>query len=414
MAAETPGRAALHDLQLLRRAARQGRRATGLQRGVLRVRRPRDDAGGQDHQGGRQQRPAAPRRRGRWATARSRCKRGMTADLRPVDWFTRTRARTRSLRADGEVVVLAQDGVTERARFVLQRCLPVKLKAPPLNASDGAVAIEELQLVYESADRPRAGGERPCLSPAPSSAPSCTSSTPTSARPSNDDKEVKVQFNPETLKVTYANQIVQNNGAGDQRGSRRASSSAPARPSSRCSCGSTSPLPGRHRAGRRRPQADPAGRLLHHPAQARQRASRLRAAARVGAEVPRRRPCGSSGARSSSTASWSSWRRAWSSCPPTGGRCARASSLAMSQQQITFAFADRDARRPRRQRAAARGPRRWPRPRPAPRCRAWRPAPEPARRGSRSPRRTASRTRCGIQPGSFIDLSARPARGSSR
>jgi hypothetical protein len=35
----------------------------------------------------------------------------------------------------------------------------------------------------------------------------------------NDDKTVKVQFNPETLKVTYANQIVQNNGAGDQRGS---------------------------------------------------------------------------------------------------------------------------------------------------------------------------------------------------
>jgi len=35
----------------------------------------------------------------------------------------------------------------------------------------------------------------------------------------NDDRTVKVQFNPETLKVTYANQIVQNNGAGDQRGS---------------------------------------------------------------------------------------------------------------------------------------------------------------------------------------------------
>jgi len=34
----------------------------------------------------------------------------------------------------------------------------------------------------------------------------------------NKDKWVKVQFNPETLKVTYANQIVQNSGAGDQRG----------------------------------------------------------------------------------------------------------------------------------------------------------------------------------------------------
>ena len=35
----------------------------------------------------------------------------------------------------------------------------------------------------------------------------------------NEDRTVRVQFNPETLKVSYANQIVQNNGAGDQRGS---------------------------------------------------------------------------------------------------------------------------------------------------------------------------------------------------
>jgi hypothetical protein len=37
--------------------------------------------------------------------------------------------------------------------------------------------------------------------------------------PVNEDKWVKVQFNPETLKVTFANQIVQGSGAGDQRGS---------------------------------------------------------------------------------------------------------------------------------------------------------------------------------------------------
>ena len=55
----------------------------------------------------------------------------------------------------------------------------------------------------------------------------------------NDDRTVKVQFNPETLKVTFANQIVQNTGAGDQRGPRRGSSSAPGRPSWPCSCGST-------------------------------------------------------------------------------------------------------------------------------------------------------------------------------
>ena len=37
----------------------------------------------------------------------------------------------------------------KRARFVLSRCLPMKVKAPPLNGKDGAVAIEELQIAYE-------------------------------------------------------------------------------------------------------------------------------------------------------------------------------------------------------------------------------------------------------------------------
>ena len=37
-----------------------------------------------------------------------------------------------------------------RARFLLSRCVPVKLKSPPLNAKDGGVAIEELQLAYET------------------------------------------------------------------------------------------------------------------------------------------------------------------------------------------------------------------------------------------------------------------------
>ena len=34
----------------------------------------------------------------------------------------------------------------------------------------------------------------------------------------DNGKRVKVQFNPETLKVTFANQIVQPTGPGDQRG----------------------------------------------------------------------------------------------------------------------------------------------------------------------------------------------------
>ena len=84
-------------------------------------------------------------------------KRGMTATFDLWDWFANV-VENPAVRADGEVVLLAPDGVTERARFILQRCLPVKLKAPPLNAKDGGVAIEELQLVYESLSVERPGG----------------------------------------------------------------------------------------------------------------------------------------------------------------------------------------------------------------------------------------------------------------
>jgi phage tail-like protein len=73
----------------------------------------------------------------------------MTAAFDLWAWFSQILTNP-ALRADAEVVLLAADGNTERARFVLTRCLPIKLKAPALNAKDGAVAIEELQLAYES------------------------------------------------------------------------------------------------------------------------------------------------------------------------------------------------------------------------------------------------------------------------
>jgi phage tail-like protein len=76
-------------------------------------------------------------------------KRGMTANFDLWTWFART-IDDPKLRANAEVVLLAPDGATERARFLLARCVPVKLKAPTLNAKDGAVAVEELQLAYQS------------------------------------------------------------------------------------------------------------------------------------------------------------------------------------------------------------------------------------------------------------------------
>ncbi len=84
-------------------------------------------------------------------------KRGMTRSFDLWQWVARAVAEP-ALRADAEVVVLAADGSTVNARFVLARCLPVKLKAPPLNAREGGVAIEELQLAFESLELKPGGG----------------------------------------------------------------------------------------------------------------------------------------------------------------------------------------------------------------------------------------------------------------
>jgi phage tail-like protein len=84
-------------------------------------------------------------------------KRGMTATFDIWDWFSAVTTSPK-LRADGEVVLYAADGVTERVRFQLTRLLPIRVKAPQLNAKDGLVAIEELQIAYESLTVKPAGG----------------------------------------------------------------------------------------------------------------------------------------------------------------------------------------------------------------------------------------------------------------
>ena len=76
-------------------------------------------------------------------------KRGLTASFDVWDWFKRTQDDP-SLTADATVALLAQDSTTEQARFVLTGCRPLKLKAPALNAKDGMVAVEELQVAYET------------------------------------------------------------------------------------------------------------------------------------------------------------------------------------------------------------------------------------------------------------------------
>lgn len=79
-------------------------------------------------------------------------KRGMDSNDGLWSWFERTLGN-RSLRASGEIAVLSSDRTREDVRFVITGCLPVKLKAPALNAKDGVVAIEEMQIAYETLSR---------------------------------------------------------------------------------------------------------------------------------------------------------------------------------------------------------------------------------------------------------------------
>lgn len=78
-------------------------------------------------------------------------KRGLTKGLDLWTWFNAVNDR-RDLRASGEIVLLSGDRESETIKFILTGCLPMKLKMPSLNATDGIVAIEEMQIAYETLD----------------------------------------------------------------------------------------------------------------------------------------------------------------------------------------------------------------------------------------------------------------------
>ncbi len=77
-------------------------------------------------------------------------KRGMTENFDLWRWFRYvTSPQHRGVRPDADLVILSSDGTHDDARFRLERVLPVKIKAPGLNAKEGQIAIEEMQVVYE-------------------------------------------------------------------------------------------------------------------------------------------------------------------------------------------------------------------------------------------------------------------------
>ncbi|GAC1361315.1 MAG: hypothetical protein NVSMB32_00090 [Actinomycetota bacterium] len=74
-------------------------------------------------------------------------RRGMTANLQLWSWFALAGQPGHDSTAHG-TVTMWDSGGTPVVTFALQECLPVKMRAPSLNAKEGLVAIEELGLVY--------------------------------------------------------------------------------------------------------------------------------------------------------------------------------------------------------------------------------------------------------------------------
>jgi phage tail-like protein len=85
-------------------------------------------------------------------------KRGMTSNLQLWQWFSAGTKPGSVLTAHGEITLWAPDG-TPGIQFNLTGCLPVRMRAPSLNArGEGGVAIEELALVYAKLEIGPPGG----------------------------------------------------------------------------------------------------------------------------------------------------------------------------------------------------------------------------------------------------------------
>jgi phage tail-like protein len=75
-------------------------------------------------------------------------KRGMTNNLQLWQWFSSGTKPGSVLTAHGQITLWDADG-TPGIQFNLTECLPVRMRAPSLNAKgDGGIAIEELAIVY--------------------------------------------------------------------------------------------------------------------------------------------------------------------------------------------------------------------------------------------------------------------------
>lgn len=78
-------------------------------------------------------------------------KRGMTRSFDLWSWVeAASRDGSQHERASAEVAILGSDRSGPLAVFRLSGCLPVRVKAPALAGLDGGVAIEELDVAYQT------------------------------------------------------------------------------------------------------------------------------------------------------------------------------------------------------------------------------------------------------------------------
>ncbi len=86
-------------------------------------------------------------------------KRGMTESFDLWTWFDRIHHdEEHHKRATCDVEVMSADGAETAYTIKLTGCLPVKIKAPDLMAKDGGIAIEEMEIAYETLRLEPGGG----------------------------------------------------------------------------------------------------------------------------------------------------------------------------------------------------------------------------------------------------------------
>jgi phage tail-like protein len=74
----------------------------------------------------------------------------MTSSFHLWRWFEMVQqGKATGKRFDAEVILKSSDHKKNHVRFKLSRSVPTKIKAPPFNAKDGLLAIEEMQIAYE-------------------------------------------------------------------------------------------------------------------------------------------------------------------------------------------------------------------------------------------------------------------------